>query len=128
MRAAVSVRRSRNALVPGPRARSRPPRLTSSSAADFSTSPRAIWASASFFVLVGQRARARAAARAARTRVSTSVRASIAIPLEDHQIVTMDHFVKALVPQPLLDLLRLRPPDLPELGGVEVDAHAWRTH
>src|SRR5262249_13946315 len=42
-------------------------------------------------------------------------------PLEDHQIVTMDHFIKALVPEPLLDLLRLRAPDLSELRRVEVD-------
>src|SRR2546422_405746 len=41
-------------------------------------------------------------------------------PLQDHQIVPVDHFVKALVPEPLLDLLRLRPPDLAQLRRVEV--------
>src|SRR3972149_2725283 len=42
-------------------------------------------------------------------------------PLQDHEVVAVDHFVEAPVPQPLLDLGRLRPPDLPELRGVEVD-------
>src|SRR5439155_1130833 len=40
--------------------------------------------------------------------------------LQDHQVVTMDHFVEALVAQALLDLLCLRPTDLAELGRVEV--------
>src|SRR2546426_32212 len=42
-------------------------------------------------------------------------------PLQDHQVVTVDHFVEALVPEPLLDLLRLRPPDLAQLRRIEVD-------
>src|SRR5882672_8960267 len=127
IRASVSVRRSRNARATRPRARSRSPRFASSSVSVFSTSPRAICMSASFFVLVGQSASARAAPRAARARISMRARASIAIllsiaaRLQDHQVVPVDHFVEALVAQALLDLLCLRPADLAELGGVEVD-------
>src|SRR5437899_22621 len=40
--------------------------------------------------------------------------------LQNHQIVAVDHFIEALVPEPVLDLLRLRSPDLPELGRIEV--------
>src|SRR6266566_503404 len=141
MRDSVSVRRSRKALATRPRARSTSPRLASSSTWLFSTRPRAICCSASFLVLVGQSAIARAAARAARARVSMRAFGSILIPssmgaprpagpqprdglpralLQNHQIVAVDHFIEALVPEPVLDLLRLRSPDLPELGRIEV--------
>src|SRR3989475_686665 len=45
--------------------------------------------------------------------------------LEEHEVVAGDHFVEAPVPQPPLDLRRLRPPDLPHFVGVEVH-HAPR--
>src|SRR5436309_9686568 len=77
IRDSVSVRRSRNALLTRPRARSTSARLASSSTWLFSTSPPAICWSASFFVFVGQSAIARAAARAARARDSMRVFGSI---------------------------------------------------
>src|SRR5215470_6109933 len=130
IRDSVSVNRSRNALATRPRARSTSARLASSSTWLFSTSPSAICCSASFFVRVGHSAIARAAARAARARASIRAFGSILVPrfspragepaLENHQIVPVNHFVEALVAQPMLDLLRLRPTDLPELGRVEV--------
>ena len=74
MRASVSVSRSRKARgTPAARARSRSERLASRMAPVFSSRPRAICVSASFFVRVEQRASAREAARAARAFVSTSV-------------------------------------------------------
>src|SRR5499426_911969 len=143
IRDSVSVRRSRNALVTRARARSTSARLASRSTWLFSTSPRAICCRASFLVFVGQSAIARAAARAARARVSMSAFGSIAIllsraprpagpqprdglqraspqSLQDHEVVSMDHFVEAFVAEPMLDLLRLGPADLAELGRVEV--------
>ena len=80
IRDSVSVRRSRNAFATRPRARSTSARLASSSTWLFSTSPRAICWSASFFVFVGQSAIARAAARADRARVSIRVFGSIVFP------------------------------------------------
>src|SRR5712692_5319115 len=46
-------------------------------------------------------------------------------PLEDYQIIAVDHFVEALVAEPRLDLAGLGALDLPELLGVEVH-HAAR--
>src|SRR5436309_5043727 len=124
-RASLSASRSRNArATPRLRARSTSARLASRSAAVFSTSPPAIRTSASFLIFVGQSASVRAASRAARAFASTTARTSMAI-LENHQVVTVDHFVEALVPQPRLDLGGPGTPDLPELLGVEVH-HAAR--
>src|SRR6267142_912504 len=124
IRASVRVSRSRKArAAPPARARSRSTRLASRMAAVFSSSPRAICARASFFVRVEQRASARAAARAARAFVSTSVFTSMSAlrpTLEDHQVVPVDHFVEALVPQALLDLAGLSSEDTPNLGRVEI--------
>jgi len=78
MRDSVSVSRSRNAFATRPRACSTSARLASSSTWLFSTRPRAICCSASFFVLVGHSAIARAAARADRARASMRAFGSMA--------------------------------------------------
>ena len=78
MRPSVSVSRSTKARAcPAARARSRSARLASRIAAVFSSSPRAIWASASFFVRVEASARTRAASFAAFAFVSTCAAASM---------------------------------------------------
>src|SRR4029453_6403873 len=131
------------ALATRPRARSTSARLASRSTWLFSTSPRAICWSVSFFVFGGQGAIGGAAPRAARARVSMRILGSIVIPefpgaprtagpqprdglqrappsSENHQIVAVDHFVEALVAESVLDLLRLHPAALAELSRVEV--------
>src|SRR5437870_5425657 len=124
-RLSVSVRRSRNARVaPRPCARSTSARFASRSDPAFSTSPWAICTSASFLIFVGQSASARGVAGGAGLGLHevADVHGSL---LEEHEVVAVDHFVEAPVPQPPLDLRRLRPPDLPHFVGVEVH-HAPR--
>src|SRR5687768_4858090 len=81
---------------------------------------------ASFFTRVEHRASARAPSRAAPARASTSrltsmdPATSFVMVSENHQVVAVDDFVHATVPQSLLDLPGLGAPDLAQLGGVEV--------
>src|SRR5688572_10267150 len=75
---------------------------------------------ASFFTFVDASASTCAASRAARALPSTSVLTSMLRSSENDEIVAVNHFVEALVPQPLLDLTRLGAEDGAQLVGVEV--------
>src|SRR4029453_12715724 len=123
-RLSESVRRSMKALAsPADRARARSERLASSTRAIFSSSPRAICWSASFFARVEASASARAASLAARalpvTWANTSISASS--PAREHpQVVPVNDLGEPLVPQSFLDLRRLCSAYLAKISRVVV--------
>src|SRR3990170_3953425 len=89
----------------------------------FSSTPRAIWASASFFTRAEASASTRAASRAARARPSTSSRTfvAIAVILQYDQIVAVDHFVHHAVTEDPLDVARLGADDAGHVPRLVVD-------
>src|SRR5262245_7069346 len=97
-----------------------------------SSSARAICRSASFFACVGANASAAADSLAARALASTCAATSMLSPparpamgrgphrSQQHQVVAMDHFVAALIPQGSLDLRGLGAADPSELCRLVV--------